>query len=248
MRVRKAVPEGYKTGSSYCAFQLWAEQDNTSSAPTTTTTTTAPSAKYASTIRELEPFCGIHKVGGLGFQTLHAVRDENHDDDDSEEADELMSMPGLTSSQESAISTTSSIAPAATTTLPLHIMAPAPNNNNNRKRFFASDEDDERAGMLLHPHQHVGPFRLNNHDDAWLDGEISPCSLAPAGWENARVLAVPKTRQSKPGRKSGGAVAAAAAELVGQENVMVVTGGADGNDFEEASFLDYRLAVDMDVE
>ncbi|GAB1311640.1 S-phase delaying protein 1 [Madurella fahalii] len=236
MRVRKAIPEGYKTGNPYCAFQLWAE-DNNNHHNNSSTKPIPSSTTLASAMRELEPFCGLNKVGGLAFQPAHTTApfSENVDEDD----DYLMSMPSLTSSQESAISTASSITSSAVTPGRLNIVLPT-SATPNRKRFFVSAEE-EQENESVPPHQHAGPFRLNSHGhghDAWLDGEISPRSLAPVGWENARVLAVPKTRQRK----------AATTDLVGQENVMVVVKGEDGNDFEEASFLDYRLGGDMEIE
>ncbi|KAF4432668.1 ribonucleotide reductase inhibitor [Fusarium acutatum] len=84
MRVRKSVPEGYKTkGTS--AFKLW-----TDNAPVNVSTATAKApGKGAS--RELLPFCGINKVGGLDTQP------EFEDD-----VPELDAIPELTMSQESA--------------------------------------------------------------------------------------------------------------------------------------------------
>ncbi|KAG9244566.1 ribonucleotide reductase inhibitor-domain-containing protein [Calycina marina] len=65
MRVRKSVPEGYKTGT-YSTFTLFS--DVTPAQPTAPTTmhrvsniTTRPRA------RELTPFCGLHSVGGLAL-------------------------------------------------------------------------------------------------------------------------------------------------------------------------------------
>lgn len=60
MRVRKSVPEGYKTGS-YSAFTLFADN-----APAVHKST-APIRSQARA-RELTPFCGILKVGGLAQQ------------------------------------------------------------------------------------------------------------------------------------------------------------------------------------
>ncbi|KAH7249145.1 ribonucleotide reductase inhibitor-domain-containing protein [Fusarium redolens] len=84
MRVRKSVPEGYKTkGTS--AFKLW-----TDNAPINTSTPTAkPPGKGAS--RELLPFCGINKVGGLDTQP-----------DFGDDVPDLDAIPELTMSQESA--------------------------------------------------------------------------------------------------------------------------------------------------
>ncbi|KAF4335324.1 ribonucleotide reductase inhibitor [Fusarium beomiforme] len=84
MRVRKSVPEGYKTkGTS--AFKLW-----TDNAPVKAPTpTTRASGKGAS--RELLPFCGINKVGGLDTQP-----------DFEDDVPDLDAIPELTMSQESA--------------------------------------------------------------------------------------------------------------------------------------------------
>ncbi|KAF5556808.1 ribonucleotide reductase inhibitor [Fusarium napiforme] len=84
MRVRKSVPEGYKTkGTS--AFKLW-----TDNAPVNVSTAAAKApGKGAS--RELLPFCGINKVGGLDTQP------EFEDD-----VPDLDAIPELTMSQESA--------------------------------------------------------------------------------------------------------------------------------------------------
>jgi hypothetical protein len=234
MRVRKAIPEGYKTGSTYSAFTLWSE-DSTSNLGDSRPASAAPTATYSSTMRELEPFCGINKVGGLAFQPSYHHNDTTPDDDD------LDAMPGLTSSQDTIASTAST---ASSTTVYLNVTTPVP-SAPNRKRFFTSEEDEAAHGALSTSLPYRGPFRLSSDSqEAWLEEEISPRSLAPPPgmWENARVLAVP--RRTKQGRKMESAGA------MGQENVMVMVRGQDGNDFEEASFLDYGLRGDgrMEVE
>ncbi|KAK4229562.1 ribonucleotide reductase inhibitor-domain-containing protein [Podospora fimiseda] len=202
MRVRKAVPEGYKTGNQYSAFKLW-EEDSTP-APTVSSTT---STSAGSAARELVPFCGIHKVGGMDVQPVVAVAPTTSND-----FDDTMPIPGLSNSQESILSNTSiSSATEATGRA----------NLNGKRRFSDAGEDEDGPLSIAHD----GPFRLNT-DLGWFDAEISPRSLAPdSGWENnGRVLAVPKGRHGS--RKTG---------AVGQENVRVVV--PDGNDFEEANFL-----------
>ncbi|KAM3563651.1 hypothetical protein ARSEF4850_002228 [Beauveria asiatica] len=85
MRVRKSVPEGYKTeGPS--AFKLWTD-NTTPNAPKIRSNT----ARVAS--RELLPFCGINKVGGFESQPAFA-RDGIVPDVDA--------VPELTMSQETA--------------------------------------------------------------------------------------------------------------------------------------------------
>lgn len=180
MRVRKSVPEGYKTGPAYSAFKLWSDD---SSFPSLQINTQAVASS-----RELLPFCGIHRIGGMATQP--GLEDAPELDD---------GVPSLTSSQETVASTQSQ--PDC--------------DRSSRKRFF--DEDD--------PEQ---PVRVWQDRDDWLDGEVSPRSLAPVGWGNARKVAVPRRSRRK------GATVDTAWE---QENMAV-------DDFEDAEFLDY-LEMDM---
>jgi hypothetical protein len=224
MRVRKAVPEGYKTGNHYSAFSLWSESNNSNNnnnsytKPTKTTTaaysrdatgrTRSASSTASAAPRELLPFCGIHKVGGLGTQgsgaaaassssawepTLHPSAFDDAEDD----------VPGLTMSQESADSSFDADVDAAAA--------------RTRKRFFADEDDD-----------------ADDEDDE--DNEDRSRSLEQASWGNGRVFAVPRKGRLQ-GRKNH---LGASTALGGQENVMVVDG-----DFEEAAFLDPNFEVEM---
>ncbi|KAI2605252.1 ribonucleotide reductase inhibitor-domain-containing protein [Hypoxylon fragiforme] len=218
MRVRKSVPEGYKTGN-YSAFSLWDEGN--SGVPTASTTIMGEGRSRAnaiSTPRELIPFCGIHRVGGLDTQsenlpslsipstTYQPVLSVNGLPLDDSMNDDV---PGLTSSQETVESTDSAFSPAKT-----------------RKRSYTEDENETPDT----------PGRLSLNVNIWrdnFDGEISPRSLAPVGWgpSNGRIMAVPrktKFRQSKLG-------AGFRAQIPDQENVMVVDDAE--HDFEEAEFL-----------
>ncbi|KAK3372033.1 ribonucleotide reductase inhibitor-domain-containing protein [Podospora didyma] len=107
MRVRKSVPEGYKTGNIYSGFSLWADNNTNDTVPVT------PRAPSLGVRRELEPFCGLHRTGGLAVQPSSSRFDDDVDMDQP---------PSLTSSQESATSTTAS-EPMA------------------RKRTYATDND-----------------------------------------------------------------------------------------------------------
>ena len=112
MRIRKSVPEGYKTeGPS--AFKIW-----TDNSPLPVQSTVKRTGVRA-TSRELLPFCGINKVGGLDTQP-----DFVRDNDDVPDLDEV---PGLTMSQESADGMDAELEPS-------------------RKRFF-DDNDEEAAGF-----------------------------------------------------------------------------------------------------
>ncbi|GAB0137103.1 hypothetical protein EsDP_00005386 [Epichloe bromicola] len=115
MRIRKSVPEGYKTcGPS--AFKLWT--DNTPPPQRAS----ASSALRASS-RELVPFCGINKIGGLDFQPALAS-------DDDDEGPNLDAVPELTLSQESVESNVS---------------------ESSRKRVYDENDRDDEPTMLTQP-------------------------------------------------------------------------------------------------
>ncbi|KAI0551461.1 ribonucleotide reductase inhibitor-domain-containing protein [Xylaria curta] len=218
MRVRKSVPEGYKTGN-YNTFALWDESDT---GPTTSTMGEGQRsrANAFSSPRELLPFCGIHRVGGLdtqsgddrptpstfrlptgtsttpAYQPMFGVNGTDIDD-----------MPGLTSSQESVESNASSITPP-----------PGSSGAGTRKRFFVEDEDDQIPGQL-------NLWRYN-----------SDISLSPLNG-NGRPMAVPRKGRLRA-KFSGTTTAMSGA---GQENLMVVD-----SDFEEAEFLD-RATWEVDM-
>ncbi|KAK1763620.1 putative ribonucleotide reductase [Phialemonium atrogriseum] len=244
MRVRKSVPEGYKTGSSYSAFALWADADaDAGSSPPSTAPTPTPTPAAGSALssrRELLPFCGIHKVGGLAAQPAWSLSPSATATEDHLillPVPALDDVPSLTSSQESAASTDDDHHPVIPTISVTAAAARGPatgSNSNNRKRAFVGDEGEgEVPAPFSRPHG-LGVWRDRAE---WLDGEVSPRSLAPAGWENARVMAVARRRSSG----KGVARAALPLEDLGQENMAV-------DDFGEAEFLDYRYGREMEVE
>lgn len=214
MRVRKSVPEGYKTGSVYSSFALWS--DNPAGASQWPQqqhlrfgVTRAAEFDMLASVggdKELLPFCGLHKVGGLASQpetssaplfpasVFRSAGTGSFDDDPC---------PDLMSSQDTVGSTLSAASSAAT----------------NRKRR-AVGEDEEDVPEAMRPQQQV--WRLG-----WCDGEVSPKTMVPAWGHEGRVMAVPRRRGA---RKTGVAVPG----MSGQENTEVEVAG----DFGEASFLD----------
>ncbi|KAH8802767.1 ribonucleotide reductase inhibitor-domain-containing protein [Xylogone sp. PMI_703] len=115
MRVRKSVPEGYKTGSAYSSYSIFTDSTPVApQVPNILPSTIAPgqppissgrNKSQRSEARELTPFCGILKVGGLSQQQWGiyepAVRGE-----DEISTDDMDHVPFL-SSQGSTISTMS---------------------------------------------------------------------------------------------------------------------------------------------
>lgn len=130
----------------------------------------------------------------------------------------LDDLPGLTSSQDSV---------GSEMDIPDLLVTAAPANVRKRSYGGEEEEEDETQGAL------PVPFGNNwREKNDWIDAEVSPRSLAPMGWENTRVMAVPKGR----GRKS---------EDTGEgrgSRFGVVRGSGCADDFEEAEFLE------MDVE
>ncbi|KAG5922378.1 hypothetical protein E4U42_005492 [Claviceps africana] len=124
MRIRKSVPEGYKTCAP-SAFALWTDHS--------TPAASAPSlARRGAPSNELVPFCGINKIGGLGIQP-NPARDDDSDyaSDDQLHLPYEDSVPELTLSQESVEST-----------------APDP---PSRKRLYTENELHEAPTMLARP-------------------------------------------------------------------------------------------------
>ncbi len=129
MRVRKSVPEGYKTGN-YSAFNLFNE--NTAAPPQVATEKTPLKTRPRAGARELTPFCGILKVGGMAQQQWGiwnpTASNQAHDGSIyvEEEMEEDEEAPFL-SSQGSTISTASVSTPT----------------RENKRRFFEEDDEDE---------------------------------------------------------------------------------------------------------
>ncbi|KAI1437841.1 ribonucleotide reductase inhibitor-domain-containing protein [Xylaria sp. CBS 124048] len=222
MRVRKSVPEGYKTGS-YNAFALWDENDTGVTAKTIRDGQRSRANAFSSP-RELLPFCGIHKVGGLDTQPEHnghALSSSNSAiiSDSNCWTSIYEGVPGLTNSQDS-VESTASASPTAPT----------------RKRFFV--EDEEEVG---NPTTIPDLWRHNNNNNNNNNNGADSRSLAPVALvisNSSRAIAMPRKRSrvsSKAPRTAAGISSA------GQENVMIVD-----SDFEEADFLD-RQAWEVDM-
>lgn len=113
MRVRKSVPEGYRT-TGHGAFKLWTDSARVA-APNPSHDAPPTTAAARSGPRELLPFCGINKVGGLGTQPETGGFD-------GDMVPDMDAVPGLTLSQESVESN---------------------HSEPSRKRFFDDDDDDD---------------------------------------------------------------------------------------------------------
>lgn len=257
MRIRKSVPEGYKTGKLYSGFSLWVDDSASSMESASISylpmTGAPPAGSTLSSQQELLPFCGIHKVGGLAVQpeveapsgliplagsTKPALPippptagyQQTHYITNIPEADDI---PSLTSSQDSVLSTDSE--PPF-----LNQASTQPPTGSSKKRVYTEDTSTSTRTLFGDP-----AIIWRDRRD-WLDGEVSPRSLAPAGWEkNARVMAVPKgVRKIAAGRKH---VTSELQTELEQENMVAVVASAP-DDFEEAEFLDRRFAEGGEME
>ena len=124
MRVRKSVPEGYKTHKTL----IPPSASLSSTAPTTMHNARTSRQHHAST-RELQPFCGLHKTGGWATQNIPsssapAVLESSEDDDDF--------LPDLMMSQSTLASTQGSFSYGTNTADPI-----------NRKRGYEEDMEED---------------------------------------------------------------------------------------------------------
>ncbi|KAK1244570.1 hypothetical protein MKX07_003369 [Trichoderma sp. CBMAI-0711] len=93
MRVRKSVPEGYKTVTSSNNILVW--NDGKSAGAKTFSAAVATTRRPVA--KELLPFCGINKVGGMDTQPEHGYEYDDNDED----VPSLDQVPELSMSQES---------------------------------------------------------------------------------------------------------------------------------------------------
>ncbi|KAK4950058.1 hypothetical protein LTR66_013974 [Elasticomyces elasticus] len=132
MRVRKSVPEGYKTHKTTPAQAGF----DVSTRHGTSATMSQDTSRTVTRSSELKPFCGLHKVGGHATQP-HPSQSSTDPDDISTSAHlklgstfmldaDASQPPSLTSSQDSILSTTS--------------MPARPQQSN--KRAYEPDLDD----------------------------------------------------------------------------------------------------------
>jgi hypothetical protein len=124
MRVRKSVPEGYKTHKTMHTeefpFPSTAPANAAAARPVYNTTNS----------RELAPFCGLHKIGGLSSQKSFDAPPSSAPPAFPTGRDSSSSMPGLSMSQTTLSSTQGSM-----------VSNTAPGLSN--KRSYEEDIDDD---------------------------------------------------------------------------------------------------------
>ncbi|ERF72541.1 hypothetical protein EPUS_02823 [Endocarpon pusillum Z07020] len=242
MRIRKSVPEGYKTHKMLHSSSLYDHssyllnsgvQDHNSTIPIILPSTTR--AAYA----ELAPFCGLHKVGGMAVQPLPVVSSGSYRHVLGQNRAVRAEEPdpcSLPSSQESTDS-----------------YIPFPPSN---KRTFTSDEDededdkDEFGNDILSQERSTYPFsqtRMPPLNTLFPSPDVQ--SFYNSNTSIPRPFAIPRSRlPSHKDRKS---------VLDGQENhdltpqalgmpASVINSSERVVDFEDAEFLAAREDLDTD--
>jgi hypothetical protein len=214
MRVRKSVPEGYKTHANKM-MALPSIQTTMTSRSTTITLTPPPPSVPDNVVhqRELLPFCGLHKIGGYAEQPTTNIHLYNAGEGGREESGmwplhaETFTQPfHTTSSQDSGYSSTQHA------------------NLNPSKRSW-HDEDDIRLDMS----QSSFVFGKQAHLEVE-EVPVSPLSEIPEDMlPTVRQIKMPKSRRRDTGMDMGGVA-------------HRVVGGS-GSDFEEADFLGMEEVV-----
>ncbi|KKY18858.1 hypothetical protein UCRPC4_g04755 [Phaeomoniella chlamydospora] len=249
MRIRKSVPEGYKT---ILHKQLISQ-------PCTLSSNSSPSTSYT----ELAPFCGLHKVGGLAVQPTPNPGGAY-----------LSAYSSITLSaaeQEDPFSSPSSQESAATVASDSSVPSSRPN-----KRILDDIEDDEAYGdddnaplpsvpmadnsfMEHKTHHRRGssyPFSHTRMPD--LNTLMSSPPSSNIGLESSlgnhhltsRAIAQPRSRRAAAAAAANMKTRKPSWEMVGQENSrewqQQTRMALDfENDFEDAEFLRRREDVEM---
>ena len=234
MRIRKSVPEGYKT--------MLAKQSLITPHISMTSSTATPSSN-PDTYNELSPYCGLHKVGGMAVQPLppyiSSIPATGFSSAQSsillsaaEQEEDPFSFP---SSQESSISTVSSVQPAST-----------------RNKRVLNDDIDEDEEQIHNPYDHfstnpTGMLELN-----------SLMRLGQGHSSTSRMIAKPRSRrnqnirqqQSKQDELLGKSLVTEGQENVIGNDASSIHGSSQEPEFDfgEAAFLSSREDVDMDMD
>jgi len=231
MRIRKSVPEGYKTHKTINSRDYVSPELHNYDSVTQTTASTTAHSGYA----ELAPFCGLHKIGGMAVQTMPASTGVSRylpwqrRAEQAEEAD-----PWSQPSSQDSIFNSTPLAPSS-----------------KRPSAFDQDENDEEDATFdsMGQEQSSYPFsparmpHLNTLFPAPVSHSLNNSNLG------TRAYAIPRSRVSNSKDRRP--------VLEGQENLglsgkacrMPASFPLQSNghvDFEEADFLKAREDVDID--
>lgn len=205
-RVRKSVPEGYKTEQKkLTAYTI----------PVKTNSTTMMTTVYS----ELQPFCGINKVGNLAVQTFPRP-DEDYKSEEMMSVDELENVSMPSSSQESNASF--SLA-----------------NNKRTLELDIEEEDEDDSGYM-----HQGIWQdtiptISTYNISSSNTMSRRTILSPRlGQHRRRIVASSLKNSTKTHTEQENANPLA--------STSVPYDGMDIDDFGEASFLRRKEEVDFE--
>ncbi|KAF2104329.1 hypothetical protein NA57DRAFT_51162 [Rhizodiscina lignyota] len=228
MRIRKSVPAGYKNKA---ADDIEEERRTLYNAPVATSYRPA----------ELQPFCGIHKIGGLAAQS-ETYQDMNMSTDPALPVDaQALLPPSSFNSAFSSLSQESSVSTLSTDSMPAVTPQSAPlstinANTRSQKRRFEEDNDEREQDW----DERMASF-------APLEPPISPRTQYPVkhtSMPNFAVLTSPTLAARTYAHPTS-----RARRKDANNHSYVELGMADGNfDFEEADFLKPLEADEMDIE
>ncbi|KAH0541961.1 hypothetical protein FGG08_003593 [Glutinoglossum americanum] len=217
MRIRKSVPEGYKTGT-YCGLDAVADG---SSSPHTIGGAFVGEDITDRRLAELTPYCGIMKVGGYALQRNDSDRKSASLGREISEAFDSNRFDFPSGSQDSTISTLST-----------ESMPPVPRTVNLHKRRLEDESEYEIGESPLSPFIYEDstppPASLPNY---------SVSQISVTNINLSRPLAQPRSRK----RAHQIAISRAAKSYTENEENMEMGMGAPiaqcGDDFDEADFL-----------
>ncbi|OAX77434.1 hypothetical protein ACJ72_08268 [Emergomyces africanus] len=232
MRVRKSVPEGYKTETTVTKMGVFTSHANSSSATSQTRTPTT-STSYA----ELAPFCGVLKTGNFAVQTFpRAPTGPDQEMHHSHALDEEWDKGSIPSSS---LESTDSFSSQTT----IHQPTPGTNKRRFEPELADSDSDDKED-------EYSSNFPRGFHQ-MWKStipfSTALPSSSHTPSSSSSRPILFPRQgrkivsyqihqqRQHK-------------VRYYGEENHdPIVASMSEAPDFEEAEFLRRREEVDNDV-
>ncbi|KAE9974780.1 hypothetical protein BLS_001344 [Venturia inaequalis] len=179
MRVRKAVPEGYKTHKTVSAYTA-----PLSTGPMTT-------MRVSSRPSELLPFCGIHRIGGLSEQPMPGVNAYDAIDVFSDTTNPLADFATPFSSQESAVSTDSVTIPSA---------APLRQISSNKRSYNLDEEEQESEESDFEKLVFNFPATLSPPRSTYpISHTTMPNLTAISSSSSSRAYAKPKSRRKEVG-------------------------------------------------
>lgn len=234
MRVRKSVPEGYKTSTKP---SLLPSIQTTLSRPRPDTVR-LPRDPLDSSLqhqRELLPFCGLQKIGGYAEQPVTNIHLYTGSDSGTGYGDynpvSMFPLPAETFSQPFSLQSSGSTSSSTSS------LAPNPNPLNPQKRSW-HDEDEVRVnlndGFLF-------KMQMRGAED---EVPVSPLSETPIGKGIMRPFAQPKTRKPAAARITGDVEGMSVKDT--DAEMEVENAGPQGKgDFGEAEFLGWGGEVQM---